>query len=92
MMPAISVSADMLGFVAAICTTVAFVPQVLLVWRRRSGEGVSTGMYAILTLGIVLWLCYGLMTNAWPVIIANGVTLLLVVSVLAMKWRFAGRS
>ncbi|MES2258831.1 MAG: SemiSWEET transporter [Pseudomonadota bacterium] len=80
--------ADLLGFFAATCTTVAFVPQVLLVWRQRSAAGVSTGMYLILTLGVFLWLCYGLLTQSWPIIIANGVTLLLALSVLAMKWRF----
>lgn len=90
-MPTIPFSADTLGFVAATCTTIAFIPQVLLVWRRRSGDGVSAGMYAILTLGVALWLCYGLMTDAWPVIIANGVTLLLVIAVLLMKWRFSDR-
>lgn len=83
-----SFSPDLLGFIAAFCTTFAFVPQVLLVWRQRSAEGISTGMYLIFSLGVLLWLAYGLLTNAWPVIIANGITLVLALCVLAMKWHF----
>ncbi|WP_028103349.1 SemiSWEET transporter [Pseudoduganella violaceinigra] len=82
---------NLLGFIAAFCTTFAFVPQVLLAWRQRHADGISTGMYLIFSLGVVLWLIYGLQTQAWPVIIANGVTLLLALCVLAMKWRFAKR-
>ncbi|WP_307734234.1 SemiSWEET transporter [Massilia sp. erpn] len=85
---AMALDADLLGFIAAFCTTFSFVPQVLLVWRRRSGEGISTGMYLIFSLGVFLWLCYGVLTNAGPVIAANAVTLLLALCVLAMKWRF----
>lgn len=83
-----SFSPDLLGFIAAFCTTFAFVPQVLLVWRQRSAEGISTGMYLIFSLGVLLWLVYGLQTKAWPVIIANGITLVLALCVLAMKWHF----
>lgn len=79
---------DYLGFVAAACTTFSFIPQVLLVWRERAAAGISTGMYALFIVGVALWLCYGLVIGAWPVIIANAVTLLLATSVLAMKWHF----
>lgn len=83
-----SLAVDYLGFAAATCTTCAFIPQVVLVWRQRAATGISTGMYLLLSLGIVLWLCYGLLLGAWPIVIANGVTLLLAVSVLIMKWYF----
>lgn len=83
---------DWLGYVAAFCTTVAFVPQVVLVWRRRSAEGVSTLMYIVLTAGIALWFTYGVLLQSWPIIIANGVTLMLALAVLAMKWLFRGRA
>ena len=82
---------DLLGYVAAFCTTIAFVPQVVLVWRRRSGEGVSTLMYIVLTVGIALWFTYGLLLRSWPIVIANGVTLMLALAVLVMKWLFRGR-
>ncbi|WP_317204740.1 SemiSWEET transporter [Janthinobacterium sp.] len=79
---------DYLGYAAAVCTTCSFIPQVHLVWRARSAEGVSLGMYLIMTVGVALWLCYGLLIGAWPVVIANALTLLLAASVLLMKWRF----
>ncbi len=82
------VNIDYLGFVAAFCTTIAFIPQVLLVWRQRAAPGVSTGMYVIFVTGIALWLWYGLLLWSWPLIIANSLTLLLAGSVLAMKLAF----
>jgi MtN3 and saliva related transmembrane protein len=82
---------DHLGFAAAACTTCAFIPQVLLVWRERTAAGISTGMYLIFIVGVALWLWYGVMLRAWPVIIANGLTLLLATSVLAMKLVFERR-
>ncbi|SFF59918.1 MtN3 and saliva related transmembrane protein [Duganella sp. CF458] len=82
---------DLLGFIAAFCTTFAFVPQVLLVWRQRHADGISTGMYLIFSFGVLLWLLYGLQTNAWPIIIANGITLVLALCVLAMKLHFSRR-
>ena len=79
---------ELLGFVAAFCTTIAFVPQVWLIWKRRSAEGVSTLMYVIFTTGVGLWFLYGLMIHSWPVIVANAITLALACTVLLMKWRF----
>ncbi len=77
-----------LGFAAAACTTGAFIPQVVMVWRERGAPGISTGMYLMFILGVALWLLYGLALDSWPVVIANGVTLLLASSVLGMKLYF----
>ena len=82
------IDTDHLGFLAATLTTISFSPQVWMVWRRRSGAGISAGMYCIFTLGVALWLAYGVMIASTPVIIANGITLLLAMSILAMKWTF----
>jgi MtN3 and saliva related transmembrane protein len=79
---------DLMGYLAAFCTTAAFIPQVLLVWRQRSASGISTGMYLSFCFGVSLWLCYGLIIGAWPLVINNGITLVLASSVLVMKWRF----
>lgn len=79
---------DMMGYVAAFCTTAAFIPQVLLVWRQRSARGISLAMYLAFCFGVFLWLCYGIVIRAWPLAINNGITLLLASSVLVMKWRF----
>ncbi|MFZ6712277.1 SemiSWEET transporter [Undibacterium sp. TC9W] len=76
---------DLVGYFAACLTTTAFVPQAWLTWRRKRAEGVSLGMYIILVLGITLWLVYGLMLSALPIIIANMITLMLAMFILVMK-------
>lgn len=81
-------TASAVGYAAAILTTISFVPQVLKVWRTRSARDVSLGMYSLFTLGIFIWLVYGVLIESWPVILANFVTLVLAGMVLAMKLRF----
>jgi len=76
---------DWLGFAAATLTTSSFVPQAWLTFRTRNVSGISLSMYSAFTLGIMAWLAYGLMLGAWPVIIANGITLALAAGILAMK-------
>ncbi len=80
-------SADLIGFVAAILTTASFVPQAWHTWRTRDLSGISLTMYAMFTIGVALWLVYGIVDGAWPVIIANLVTLVLASTILAMKLR-----
>jgi MtN3 and saliva related transmembrane protein len=82
------INADILGSVAATLTTSAFVPQAWQVWRTRHTADISLGMYAMFTLGIGLWLGYGILLESWPIIIANSVTLLLAGAVLVMKLKF----
>ena len=77
-----------LGFAAAACTTGAFVPQVWVVWRQRGAPGLSIGMYLMLIAGVAMWLMYGLALEAWPVVIANAITLLLACAILGMKLFF----
>lgn len=79
---------SVVGFAAASCTTVAFIPQVLKVWRSRSAGDISLGMYLLFSFGVFLWLCYGVLIVSWPVIIANAATLLLSCAVLVMKLSF----
>ena len=81
-----------IGFMAATLTTVAFIPQVIKVLHTRSARDVSVGMYALFTAGVALWLGYGLLIGSWPVIVANGITLVLAGAVLVMKIRFDGWS
>lgn len=81
-----SVSAmDWLGFLAASLTTLSFVPQVWHTFQTRDVSGISLGMYSAFTLGVLLWLVYGVLLGAWPVIIANVITLALAACILAMK-------
>ena len=79
---------DVLGTAAAICTTLSFVPQVIQIWRSRSASSVSMPMYVIFTVGVLLWLSYGLLLMSWPIIGCNVVTLALAVSVIVMKFKF----
>jgi MtN3 and saliva related transmembrane protein len=78
---------DTVGFVAGALTTAAFIPQVLKSWQTRDLSGVSLRMYSLFTLGVALWLVYGLMVVSWPVIVCNAITLVLAGGVLALKLR-----
>ena len=79
---------SVIGFVAAILTTVSFVPQVVRVWRSRSTRDISLPMFLVMALGIVLWLIYGALIGDLPLIIANVVTLILVLMILFFKLRY----
>ena len=79
---------DTIGSVAAALTTLSFVPQAWKTFKTRDVSGISLGMYAAFTLGVALWLIYGLLIGAWPVIIANVITLVLALAILWMKLRF----
>jgi MtN3 and saliva related transmembrane protein len=77
-----------IGFIAAILTTISFLPQVFKVWRTRSAKDVSLGMYFMFSAGVALWLVYGVLIESWPVILSNLLTLVLAGAVLVMKLRF----
>jgi MtN3 and saliva related transmembrane protein len=76
---------DIVGYVAAALTTIAFVPQALTSWRTRDLSGVSLPMYSIFTAGVAMWLAYGVMLSSWPIIVANAITLALSGAVLVLK-------
>ena len=78
---------DLVGMIAGTLTTIAFVPQVWRVWKTRSTKDISLSMYLVFTAGVVFWLAYGLMLGAWPIIVANVVTLALTGTVLGLKLR-----
>ncbi|MFA5529298.1 MAG: SemiSWEET transporter [Thiohalomonadaceae bacterium] len=79
-----------LGLVAGSLTTLAFVPQVVKTLRTRSAEDISTFMFLLFSAGVFLWLLYGIALGALPVILANGITLVLALVVLLLKFRFRG--
>jgi len=83
-------ASDLIGYMAAALTTISFVPQAWLTFRTRDVRGISLGMYSVFTVGIALWLAYGWLIAAWPVVIANTITLALAASILAMKVLFRG--
>jgi len=77
-----------IGFVAAFCTTVAFVPQLVRVLRLRSAREISLGTFLLFSVGVLLWLFYGIYSGSKPVIASNAATLGLSVSILYLKMRY----
>jgi MtN3 and saliva related transmembrane protein len=77
-----------IGYTAAVCTTLAFVPQAWVAIKTRNTQSLSLAMYIVFTLGVALWLVYGLLKNDWALIIANGVTTLLASIILITKLRY----
>ncbi len=86
-MASVTFPIELTGLVAAALTTLAFLPQVLQTLRSGSTAGLSLPMLAVLATGVALWLVYGLGLGQWPVILANGATLLLVTILLVLKLR-----
>lgn len=81
-------ASELIGYCAATLTTCSFVPQAWLTFRTRDVRGISLGMYSVFTVGVALWLLYGVLVQAWPIVIANAVTLSLASVILAMKIRY----
>jgi MtN3 and saliva related transmembrane protein len=81
-------NSELIGYLAASLTTTSFVPQAWLTFKTRDVSGISLGMYSVFTTGIAMWLLYGLLIGAWPIVAANTVTLALSASILGMKLRY----
>lgn len=79
---------DILGLVAGTLTTFAFIPQVLRIVRTRSAHDISWWMFSVFSVGVALWLCYGIILHALPVILSNLITLTLAMVILFLKWRY----
>lgn len=80
-------SPDWVGYIGATLTTLSFVPQAAKTIRSKDTRGLSLGMYATFTTGVVFWLTYGILLGSWPMILSNVVTLLLSLAILGMKLR-----
>lgn len=76
---------DTVGTLAAVLTTASFVPQAVLTLRTRDVSGISLCMYSTFTLGVALWLAYGVALGEWPIMAANAVTLVLAATILVTK-------
>ena len=75
----------MLGLIAAVCTTVSFIPQLMQTWRTKKAGDVAWGMLITFTLGTILWLIYGILIRSMPVAVANAATLLLALTILMLN-------
>lgn len=78
---------DLLGYIAAFLTTGSFLPQVIRTLRTGDTRSISFTMYLMMVIGVAAWLAYGWLLGAVPIMLANGITLLLASIILAMKWR-----
>lgn len=82
----------LLGFMAGTLTTMSFVPQAYKVWRTRRSDDLSWGMLITFSAGVVLWLVYGLLLWAMPIILANAFTLALLMMIGILKARHRSRA
>lgn len=79
---------DAIGTIAAILTTSSFLPQVIHTFRSKDARGISLGMYSVFITGVTCWLIYGLLLQAWPIVVANAITISLALAILVMKLRY----
>tara|TARA_B100000683_G_scaffold275456_1_gene326308 strand:+ start:8210 stop:8470 length:261 start_codon:yes stop_codon:yes gene_type:complete len=73
---------EIIGLIAAVCTTFAFIPQVMKVWKTKQTKNLSLRMYSIMFIGIILWLVYGIRIDSLSIIMANVVTATLVGTIM----------
>ena len=79
---------NIVGFTAGALTTIAFVPQVIKIWKSKRASDISMGTFAIFSFGVTMWLLYGIQLGAVPIILANGVTLVLSLTILFFKFQY----
>jgi MtN3 and saliva related transmembrane protein len=78
---------EAIGMTAAFCTTVAFIPQALMVYRTKDTRSISLNMFLVLTAGLAFWIIYGVYLMQLPIILANVFTIMLALYILIMKLR-----
>lgn len=81
-----------LGIVAGTLTTISFVPQVIKIWKSKSAQDLSMGMFLTFSTGVFCWLLYGIFQHDLPIIIANIVTLALCLTIIVLKFKFSKTS
>jgi MtN3 and saliva related transmembrane protein len=77
-----------IGLAAGFLTTIAFIPQVVQIWKSKSAKDVSLPTFVAFTIGVALWCVYGVINQELPIILWNAVTLVLAAAILVMKLRF----
>jgi len=80
--------ANVVGTAAALCSITSFAPQMIKIWKAKDASSVSLKTYSLTVTCFVLWVGYGVLTSAWPIIVANGCAFVMALGVLIMKWRF----
>ncbi len=78
----------LIGYIAAICTTVAYVPQAIKIIKTKDTKAISLSMYIVVTIGVLSWLIYGIFIKDAPLVIANFITFIFTLTILIMKIRY----
>ncbi len=81
-------SFEIIGLIAAVLTTTAYVPQAYKAWKTKSAGSVSLAMYLIMLVGITLWLVYGIHLNSLSMILANSATIILTLTIIYFKLKY----
>ena len=84
--------ANGVGVAAALCSMSSFAPQIVKIWREKDASSVSLRMYLVTVTGFALWIAYGVLIASWPVVGSNAVCLAMAAAILALKWKFSGRT
>ena len=79
---------EILGYISATITTIAFLPQIIKTFKTKSAKDVSVGMFVLFTTGVFLWIIYGILTNTMPVLIANAVIFCLSLTQIVLKIKY----
>lgn len=79
---------SIVGTAAAICSITSFAPQVIKIWKERDASSISLKTYSLTVTCFILWVAYGVLTEAWPITVAHSCALVMASIVLFMKWRF----
>ena len=79
---------EIIGFIAAILTTSAFVPQVYKTWKTKDVEGISLTMFLVMFTGVLLWLVYGILINSLSMVIANVITSILILTLIVFRIKY----
>ena len=80
-----TITPEIIGYVAASLTTASFLPQAILTIKTKDTESLSLGMYSLFTLGVFCWLIYGITISDKAIIFANSITFILAASILSFK-------
>jgi len=81
--------ANVVGTAAALCSITSFAPQAIKIWTEKDASSVSLKTYSLTVACFILWVGYGVLIQAWPIVAANACALVMAALVLAMKWRFS---
>ena len=79
---------SVVGTAAALCSMTSFAPQLIKIWREKDASSVSLRMYVVTVTGFALWIAYGVLIGAWPVIGSNSVCLAMSAAILTLRLRY----